>query len=612
MCAAARVFSKSSVMIIISLMIGCTWISNDVYEKAYDYHRKGKIALARRDYPEAQINLEQALQIWPSQMPDSSDKAAVHNNLGWALEAQKEPEKAIKNFEIGRTLFRKDVSCSHPFLAVLLNNYCDSRMSLNDWAGAQDTCFAAFTANTTRPPDKILSDVPPDDIAWGLFNWGVAWALVTNGESYYIPISKILEPDQPVSVPMKIELDPVEIADVYFQLGRLSLQRDNYADSERFHQRAFDIRDEKLGTIHVSTADSKAALGQVKLCQSRIQDAENDERQALGVRQTLLETGHPDIAKSYFGIGLVLEAQEKQQEALDFYWQAFHASVSALAVSISESFRQALKRCAGGNNYDSPEEVYIAFKKCRSLTEIQKRLTAMSLHGIGRTLSKYDPNAPTLHFEALALSVREATLGSNHPLTAQSHLAVGRAFEARQNFAEAEIHYRRAMDIAETAFGPRHRVTGVTFYNVGRVLRLQGRFEEASRFLNDAQSILQGGLPPGGILTDQYVSDLQGRIERGYDIDQLQGPETRATIAWDSPRLPRDHQSLSDFLEKKKSELLLVLQPGQRPEVVFKRFINMIDDPFDDFKHEVHGMKLFEYRVFWPPGFMAGSGDPCK
>jgi tetratricopeptide (TPR) repeat protein len=599
-------------MIMVSFMIGCTWISNDVYEEAYGYHRKGKIALARRDYPEAQKNLEQALQIWPPQMADSSDKAAVHNNLGWALEAQKEHEKAIKNFETGRTMFRKDVSCSHPFLAVLLNNYCDSRMSLNEWAGAQDTCFEAFTANTTRPPEKILPDVPPEDIAWGLFNWGVAWAQVTNDKSYYIPISKILEPDQPVSAPVKSELDPLEIADVYFQLGRLSLQRDEYTDSERFHQRAFDIRNEKLGTIHSSTADSKAAIGQVKLCQSRIQDAEDDERQALSVRQRLLEAGHPDLAKSYFGIGLVLEAHEKQQEALDSYWQAFHASVSALAVSTSESFHQSLKRCAGGNNPDSPEQVYIAFKKCRSLMEIQKRLTAMSLHGIGRTLSKNDPNAPTIHFEALALSLREATLGSSHPLTAQSHLAVGWAFEVGQKFPEAEIHYRRAMEIAETSLGPRHRVTGVIFYNVGRVLRLQGRFEEASRFLNDARSILQGGLPPGGILTDQNVIDLQRRIERGYDIDQLQGPAARATIAWDSPRLPRDHQRLEQFLEKKKSELLLILQPGQKPEVVFKRFINMIDDPFDDFKHEVHGMKLFGYRVFWPPGFMAGSGDACK
>jgi len=38
----------------------------------------------------------------------------------------------------------------------------------------------------------------------------------------------------------------------------------------------------------------------------------------------------------------------------------------------------------------------------------------------------------------------------------------------------------------------------------------------------------------------------------------------------------------------------------------------MIDDPFDDFKHEVQGMNLFGYRVFWPEGFMKGAGDPCK
>jgi tetratricopeptide (TPR) repeat protein len=612
MCTAARGFSMSSIGFLIALMIGCTWICNDVYEKSYDYHRKGRMELQQAHYFQAQDYLERALDIWPSKLDDSSDKAALQNNLGRAFEAQRKYGKAVEHYESGCDVFKRSTKCTDPFLAVLLNNLCDSRISQNDWTDAQDKCLTAFTANTKRPQEKALPDVPPEDIAWGLFNWGVAWAQVNNADFYYTPISQILEPDQPELKPVKIELDPVKISDVYFQLGRLSLQRKDYHDSEQFHKRAFSIRDEKLGTMHERTADSLAALGQAKLCRGRFSEAENDERQALSVRQTLLETGDPDLAKGYLGIGLVLEAQERQQEALNSYWQAFHACITALAISTSESFPQALRRYARDSNPDSPEQVFLALKKCRSIIEIQKRLTALSLNGIGRVLAKYDPNAPAEHFDALALSVREATLGSSHPLTVQSHLAVGRAFEARQNFAEAAIHYRRALEVAETSLGLDHQVTGVAFYDVSRVLRLQGQIEDAERFINNAQSILPEGLLPGGIVNDQYINDLQGRIERNYCIDELQGPEARATIAWDSPRLPRDHQLLSEFLGKKRSELLAVLQPGQKPEVVFKRFINMIDDPFDDFKHEVHGMKVFGYRVFWPEGFMRGAGDPCK
>jgi len=605
MCAAARVYGRSAIGLLVAFAIGCSSVSNDLYEQSHDYNRRGRRALAERHYSVAQENFERALQTWPFGSSGSPDKAAVHNNLGWSFEAQRNHGKAVANFEIGRTMFRKDTRCSHPFLAVILNNLCESEIRRKNWAYAQEVCLEAFATNVKRSPEKVLPEVPPEDIVWGLFNWGASRAKVSNADSYYSPISQILEPDPP-------ELDSVKISDVYFQLGRLSLQRLNYNDSEQFHQRAHSIRVEKLGTMHESTADSLAALGQVKLCQGRFSDAENGERQALSVRQKLLETGHPDLAKSYFGIGLVLEAQEKQQEALNFYWQAFHACVSALAVSTSETSRQLLKRCAGDINPDSPEQVFIATRKCRSLIEIQKRLTAMSLHGIGRVLLKYNPNAPVEHFDALALSLREATLGSIHPLNVQSHLALGRALEARQNLAEAEIYYRRALEIAKVSLDPGHQVTGVAFYDIGRVLRLQGQTEEAGRFINKAQSILQQGLPPGCILTDQYVRDLQRRIERGYDIDELHGPDVRATIAWDSPRLPRDHQMLSEFLEKKRNELIVILQPGQKPEVVFKKFINMIDDPFDDLKHEVHGIKLFGYRVYWPDWFMAGSGDPCK
>ena len=143
-------------------------------------------------------------------------------------------------------------------------------------------------------------------------------------------------------------------------------------------------------------------------------------------------------------------------------------------------------------------------------------------------------------------------------------------------------------------------------------MRLQGQAEDAERFRVDALTILEKGLSPGGTVSEEYVRDLQERTERQYGIDELQGPEARTIIAWDPPRLPRDHQALSELFEKKKEEFLTILQPGQKPEDLFKRFINMIDDPFDDFKHEVHGMRLFGYRVFWWEGFMKGAGDPCK
>lgn len=605
MSTAVRVFSRSSIGFLIALMIGCSWISNDAYETSHYWHREGRRALQQTRYFQAQEYLDRAVQMWPRELADSPDSAAVQNNLGRAFAARREYEEAVKSFEKGRAVFRINASCSHPFQAVLLNNLCDSRMGQNRWTDAQGACLSAFKANIKHPPKAVLPDVPPEDIAWGLFNWGVAWAQVNNSASYHGRVAAELAQYQE-------NLGPAKISDVYFQLGRLSLLRGDPMDSEQFHQQALTIRIETLGWLHESTADSLAAVGQAKLCQRQFPSAEDHERRALSLRQTLLATGHPDLARSYLGIGLVLEAQGKLQEALNSYWQGFHACYSALAVTTSESFRQTLRRCAETTSPGSPEQSFLALKKCRSAIEMQTRLAAMSLHGIGRTLSELDRHTLAEHFDGLALSAREATLGPRHPLTLQSHLAVGRAFEAKRNFAEAKIHYWRALGIAETTLGPEHRVTGVTLYALSRIMRLQGQAEDADRFLNSALSILQKEVPPGGSVSEEYVRGLQGLIDRQYCIGELQGPDVRTTIAWDSPHLPRDHQLLSEFLEKKKDEFLVVIQPGQSPEVSFKRFINMIDDPFDDFKHEIHGMKLFGYRVFWPEGFMRGAGDPCK
>lgn len=44
----------------------------------------------------------------------------------------------------------------------------------------------------------------------------------------------------------------------------------------------------------------------------------------------------------------------------------------------------------------------------------------------------------------------------------------------------------------------------------------------------------------------------------------------------------------------------------------FNDFINLIDDPIDDFKHRLHGMKIFGYTIRLPKWLMRGSGDPTK
>jgi len=586
-------------------IVGCVCVSNDAYQTSFQWRRKGIEAMEQARFFQAQEYLQRAKDKWPPRLADSSDFGAVHANLGRAFAARQEFDQAVIEFESGRNIFeKKKSSCSHPSLAVLLNNFCDSRMGQQKWIEAQTVCMAAFKANIKRPPEKVFPEVPPEDIAWGLHHWAVAG--IHAGSAYYCGAVEA-ELEQ-----YRCELGPEKISDVYFQLGRLSLFRGDADDAEQLHRRSLDDRVKAYGWLHPYVADSLAAIGQCALGQGRFSVAEKYELDASNVRKLMTESDPADIARSLLGSGFALEAQGKLREALDLYGQAASACKSALAGSVAGPWRRPWGRCPGARNAKSPEAYYIAVAGCRSAIEDQMRLTALSLHGTGRILVRLTPPALAGGFDESALALRASLLGPRHPLTLQSHLAVARSLEIQGNYADARAHYLRALGIAETAFGPDHQIAGISLYRLGRVARLQGQTDDADLFYKSAVGILQKEFPSGGVVTDSYVDELQGNMERAYWIDELQGPGSRTTIAKDPPRLPRDHQLLSEFLEKKHREVLAVLEPGQKPEIVFKRIINMIDDPFDDFKHEVQGMNLFGYRVFWPEGFMKGAGDPCK
>jgi hypothetical protein len=47
-------------------------------------------------------------------------------------------------------------------------------------------------------------------------------------------------------------------------------------------------------------------------------------------------------------------------------------------------------------------------------------------------------------------------------------------------------------------------------------------------------------------------------------------------------------------------------------EHAFSDFFNIIDDPVDDIKHKLHGMKIFGITIRLPKWLMRGSGNPEK
>ena len=74
-----------------------------------------------------------------------------------------------------------------------------------------------------------------------------------------------------------------------------------------------------------------------------------------------------------------------------------------------------------------------------------------------------------------ALTIREQTLGSQHPDTAQSLSNFGSFCRASGRYEEAEPLIKRALEIREHLLGPDHPITATTLDALGRLYHEQRR-----------------------------------------------------------------------------------------------------------------------------------------
>jgi tetratricopeptide (TPR) repeat protein len=581
---------------------GCTLIWNHPYEESIHLHRKAKLELLQGKNEQAQVHLEEANEKLSPKIDPCSARIAIYNNLGRSYAARGDFETAAKHYRHGIDDFYSPpgTPCKHPFYAVLKNNICESLTAGAALADAARECSDAFNANVF-----ILSvgktKLPAEDVAWGLWNSARLEPDNTSADAIYqYAFDRLrhelerLRPD-PAKPPI---LDPAQVGDVYFQIGRYSLLDGDFRSAALFHQAAFDKRQSLPDDPRL--ASSIAAIGQVMLCSSNLppdsdalqalqRSVEARERWALSLRTTY--PGHPDIVKSYLGLALILEKEKKLQEAWGFYMKAYDTLAAEFPVAKKPS-------------NDSIPEIY-SFAALDLVKNIdrQLRLFAPSLHGIARTISTMPLDTPVVSFHERALQWRMGIYGPNHPLTLQSLLETGSAYEEGGQPAEAEKFYQQALAIAETVLKQKRELAGVIQYALGRVNQKQGRADQAAAYF----SIASGNLvPPGTVLTEQYVKDRQEYYRVFYSVSELQGPDGRTVIARDQPQHPRDHQSFETFFNKKQQDFADLCQNFSWGKVE-----NLLDDPVDDLKHEVHGSQVLFWRCFLDPVLMQGGRAKC-
>jgi tetratricopeptide (TPR) repeat protein len=175
----------------------------------------------------------------------------------------------------------------------------------------------------------------------------------------------------------------------------------------------------------------------------------------------------------------------------------------------------------------------------------------------------------------LALTIREKTLGSDHPQTANSLNNLGLLLQAQGDLARVRPYYERALAILEKVLGPDHRDTANSLNNLGGLLRVQGDLEGARPYYERALAILEKVLGPDHPNTAGSLNNLAGLRRAQGDFAGARPYYERALAIFEKvlgPEHPDTAMSLNNFggLLRAQGDLA-----GARP--YFERALTIFD-----------------------------------
>jgi tetratricopeptide (TPR) repeat protein len=125
-----------------------------------------------------------------------------------------------------------------------------------------------------------------------------------------------------------------------------------------------------------------------------------------------------------------------------------------------------------------------------------------------------------------ALSIREKTLGPEHPLTAMSLDNLASLLRERGDLASARPLCERALTIREKTLGPEHPLTAVSLDNLASLLRERGDLAASKPLCERALAIREKVLGPYHLDTAQSLEHLGLLLRADLPAARIPGPRT--------------------------------------------------------------------------------------
>ena len=140
--------------------------------------------------------------------------------------------------------------------------------------------------------------------------------------------------------------------------------------------------------------------------------------------------------------------------------------------------------------YKEAEPVYLRLVSLREATLGKEHpYTATTYNNIGEAYRSQGDYPKALKYHLNALPIREKVQGKEHPDTATSYNNIGMTYFNQGDYPKALEYYFKALDIVKKVLGKEHPYTATTYNNIGAVYDDQGDFAKALDYYYKALDI---------------------------------------------------------------------------------------------------------------------------
>lgn len=261
-----------------------------------------------------------------------------------------------------------------------------------------------------------------------------------------------------------------EMANAYFNLGIIYMQRGDMAGAKRYQNEALAIRLEKFGNNNSITAKSYNILGVISNLEHQLDSALYYYKKALEVGLAVHGENDASIGNYYDNIGIIYNRKGDLNQSLIHKQKALDVRKRALP-----------------ENHPS---------------------IASSYHNIGVEYEIRSNFEFASDYYKRALKIREAILDKTHPYLASSYRAISRMEMASGNLEQALEYSFKSTDITIQNFGASHSEVGASHTTTADILRKKNEEKRALEYFQKGLAIEEELFGKNSINSTPYLRNI--------------------------------------------------------------------------------------------------------